>query len=361
MVSKPKIYVSMNGDFPNIGDALIRRLAFDWVRGRDGAAVYVANAPDMWLDQINVAPADTVVRGRANFWTWAKLVARAPKGSVLLLEPGEVILDRASFRKEAGLLALAALTRLKGGEVILPPRAAVRPSRATLTAHRALCRISQVALWREESSLRVVGVGKRSPDIAFSAGIRDGLEFEERDSLVVSLRGHRAAPDDTWLTAVRAFAERENLRIVVVAQVQGDEARAAQLAQALGGVHLSWPEKGDIEHEQRLRELYDRTKLVISDRLHVLILASLSGAIPAEIVVSPAPKVRAHFEQIGFMGASRDVTSNSSDEIVEYLTEQIGRSEELRGSVKAADSELRTIRQAVRSRITPRTPGDRSE
>lgn len=347
-------FVSINGDFPNIGDAIIRRLAFDWVRAEHGNVVYAANAPEMWLRQVHVSSDDVVVRGRENFWAWAKQVLRAPRRSVLLLEPGEVILDRASARREAGLLALALATRVKGGVVILPPRAAVRPDRLTLFLHRQICRLSNVVLWRNIDSELVVGVGAPSPDIAFSAGVREGLPSLERENLVISLRGHRPVPSDDWFTGISEFAEQNGLSVVTLSQVFGDEGRNAEVAGRLGGTHIPWAEGGDLDHEARVRDVYDNSRLVVSDRLHVLIIASLSGAVPAEIVVDPAPKVRTHFERIGFYGVSLDANGASSSSISDHLQTQIARSAELRLRVDAAADELAQSREKVQQLINDR-------
>jgi hypothetical protein len=340
-------FVSMNGDFPNIGDAVIRRLAFDLVRDANGSTVYTANAPDEWLRQIGVSEQDVVVRGRENFWAWAGQVIRAPRHAVLLLEPGEVILDRSSLRREAGLLFIGAIVRARGGHIILPPRAAVRPSPATLAVHRALCRLSHTVLWRERGSVDIVGIGDTSPDIAFRAGIRPGRADDERNLLVVSLRGHRPMPDATWIAALKTFASQSGLQIVTLSQVRGDEGRAEELATKLGGTHFAWAEGGDLEHEDRVRDLYDSANVVVSDRLHVLIISSLSGAIPAEIVDNPAPKVRIHFEQVGFAGASMDSRGAGETEIVSYLNQQAARRPELRNCVERADESLKTTAESV--------------
>lgn len=358
MTETSRTFVSMNGDFPNIGDAIIRRLAYDLVRDPAGAIVYSANAPDMWLEQINVSARDTIIRGRENFWKWGRAVARAPRGSTLLLEPGEVILDIGSARREAGLLALALIVKAKGGKIILPPRAAVRPARITLALHRCLCRLASVALWRDRASFERVGVGDLSPDIAFSAGVRTGVPDHDRDLLVVSMRGHRPAPSSEWIRGVKSFAQHASLRIVTLSQVRSDEQRASDLAKALDGTHLPWASGGDLEHEAHLRRLYDSANVVVSDRLHVLIVSSLSGAVPAEVAHCPAPKVRTHFEQIGFDGASLDSASATADEIVEFLAYQASRRAELREKVAEAEHALRLVRETLRRTASPTATAD---
>ena len=74
------------------------------------------------------------------------------------------------------------------------------------------------------------------------------------------------------------------MRIRTVVQVREDEARARELAVALGGEYEMWGDTDAVEQEARLRQRYSGARLVVSDRMHVLVLAAIDGAAPAELV-----------------------------------------------------------------------------
>ena len=120
------VFISLGGEFPNIGDALIRRLSAQWVRGVRDFSALTGSAPQMWLRQVGVGPTDTLYRGRRAVFAWVRDLALDRGRPILMLEPGEVVLDRANVRRQAMLLVACAVAKAKRGVVILPPRAVAR-------------------------------------------------------------------------------------------------------------------------------------------------------------------------------------------------------------------------------------------
>lgn len=365
------IFAAMTGDYPNIGDAIIRREALEWVQGLGPVHTYVGRAPDAWIDQIGAAPLGPVYRRREGSSAWMRglLTAKRP---VLLFEPGEVQLESHHVARELVFLAMCVVVKLKRGTIISAPRALARLSPPTLRVYRLAARLIDFAPMREETSFDLVPSSVRSPDIAFG---REAVPTGEiatvggnRDTLVVSLRGAREFPSDAWIAGVRRFAADRGLRIVVSAQVRGDESRAAELADALGGTDFGWGDTPDLVQEQRLMSLYERATLVVSDRLHVLILAAGRGAIPLELVPSPSGKVRAHFGWVGIHGVSVRSADMDAEEVVDALAEASARSPyELTAALASARAEVRHVRSRARARMAlpgseqaaaedPRTP-----
>lgn len=240
----------------------------------------------------------------------------------MAFEPGEILLDLPALPREMAFVLVAAVVRLKRGTVFLPPRAlSGRTSPLTLAVHKLLCSLSAASLWRDKASLDAVGVGSLAPDIAFAGPRSLGEPFRERKTLLISLRGHQPYPSGEWLAGVSGWAESSGLRTVTFAQVRADIARNRQLASDLGGEYIEW--EGDaLQHEAKLRDCYSRASLVVSDRLHVLILSSLQGATPFELVESPRPKVREHFREIGLHGVSVDAGPLTRAEIAAHLEAQ---------------------------------------
>lgn len=353
-----RVFISLGGEFPNIGDALIRRLSADWFRGVGDFSAFTASAPDMWLRQVGVAGAERLYRGRRAIFAWVRDLALYRGRPILVLEPGEVVLDRANVRRQAVLLLACAVAKAKGGVVILPPRAVarrveVRPWGPTVALHRLSCRLADVVLWRDQRSRQHLGIGDTTPDIGFAADLRDGLPWAERNILLVTLRGKRSTPPPEWFDGVRAYCDANSLRITTFAQVRGDEDRAKELAQGLGAEHFPWT-LDDLAHEEGLRSLYGQARAVISDRLHVLILSSLSGTVPVELVEDPSEKVRIHFQQIGVRAVSADARGLSAGAVASVLDDLIKPGPPIL-AVKAAHESLGQWRDRVRDlcRVSP--------
>ncbi|WP_298582732.1 hypothetical protein [uncultured Kocuria sp.] len=344
--SENRVFVTLTGDYPNIGDALIRRRSLAWARlcGQPVAA-FIGRAPDMWCRQIGLTSRDDVYQ-QANIRAWLVAMLRAPRGYTLVLEPGEVDLRLNQYKWEVMVLLFVIMTRFKGGRVIRPPRSLSHPSRALTFLHKLGLQLSTVNLWRESDSRRLVGMGRVVPDIAFSESPY-GDKSPSRHRLLISLRGLRPRPSAAWEEAVRRLAHEQGLSITCVAQVRQDEIRTAELATALGGECVDFGNRDDIEQEQLLRGMYAEATMVISDRLHVLILAALGGCLPCEVVPTPSSKVRTHFQAAGILGITQDAENASSTEMLKFLHSVLNRREEIRAGVTAAHEQLKTIESQI--------------
>jgi hypothetical protein len=347
-----RTFVSLTGPAGNIGDALIRRGTLEWAKGTsDELIVYVGDAPDAWLRQLGVPSGTRVLRSKKSVPRWLWLIATSPSRPALFFEAGEVPLDRGNVLRELVFLAETVVVRLKRGVVVRPPRGIRAPTQPALWLHTRAARLSQVALWRDIISAQLASSSAVAPDIGFAAGVRAGRPIDEREELVLSLRGARPHPGPTWVEAVGAFAAREGLRIRTVVQVREDEQRSRELAEALGGEFDPWGDTDAVIHEERLRELYDRARLVISDRMHVLVLAAESGAVPVEVAPSPTRKISEAFATIGLGGISFDSAGTDREDIEAFLEVQLRRSKEVQDRVRPAEARLAEIEAGVRATI----------
>jgi len=349
---RTRTFVSLTGPAGNIGDALIRRATYEWARGTsDDVVAYVGDAPEVWLRQLGLASGTRVLRSKRSVAKWLWLIVTAPRHPVLIFEAGEIPLDRGNGMRELVFLTETVIVRLKGGVVVRPPRGIRAPSQPSLGLHRLAARLSQIALWREASSHALAAGGALAPDIGFGAGIRDGAAPSERGEIIVSLRGTRPFPGPSWVTALRSVAREEGLRIRTVVQVREDEDRARELADALGGVAEPWGDADAVEQEKRLRARYESASLVVSDRMHVLVLAALSGASPAEAVPRPTGKIAAAFRTVGYEDLSIDSATADAATLAAFLRSQLRRGDELRARVATADADLLAIEDRIRATI----------
>lgn len=358
MAGTTPIFIVLTGGYGNIGDAVIRRQALRWVRGTGTIHAYVGNGPDHWREQLGLVAEDVVYRaGDAAKWIGKLLIT--PGRPVLVFEPGEVLLTNRQLPKELVFLLLTAVTRLRRGVVVRNPRAVREPAKAPTAVHRLASRLSQVALWRDRESLDIIRVGTPVPDIAFSEPLRNGTPLSERSTLLVSLRGPRPYPPTSWFQGVTAYAEEAGLSIVTISQVREDEERSEELAAELGGTHVPWGDRTDIEQEAVVRSTFSSANFVLTDRLHVAILGILSGAVPAEIVPAPSGKIDRHFRQIGIESVSLDASKATPTEMVEFMRERSSLRANSERLLIAARSTLDAERESIRNRLTALAPQDR--
>lgn len=344
--------VSLTGPAGNIGDALIRRETLDWALGTsDELIVYTGDAPAVWLRQLGVPTGTRVLRSKKSIARWLWLIATAPAHPVLVFEAGEVPLDRGNVLRELVFLAETLLVRLKRGVIVRPPRGIRAATQPALWLHTRAARLSQIALWRDDESARLAGGERVVPDIGFGAGIRPGMPDDERAELIVSLRGTRPHPGDAWVEAMRTLAAAEGLGIRTVVQVREDEERARELAEALGGEFEAWGDRDPLAQEELLRQRYGGARLVISDRMHVLVLAALSGAVPVEAVPHPTRKIAQAFAAAGLHDLTLDTSASSDDDIVAFLRAQLTRTDEVGERTRTAAETVADLRTEVRATI----------
>lgn len=347
-----RTFVSLTGPEGNLGDALIRRETLRWAVGTsDELVVYTGASPDVWLRQLGV-PADAVVlRSKRSVPRWLWMLATAPAKPVLVFEAGEVPLHTGNGLRELIFFFETIVVRLKRGVVVRPPRGIRAPTNPSTWLHGRAAHLSQVALWRDAASAALVASDVVVPDIGFAVGAEVAQPPGERDELVVSMRGARPMPSAAWLRAVRATADAEGLRIRTVVQVREDEDRARELAQALDAEFEPWGRTDPLTQEARLRERYARARLVISDRMHVLVLAAIDGAVPVELVPSPTEKIANAFATAGIHDITLDALHADADQMRDFLRVQLDRSDSIGEQVRAARQLLAEGEQEMRATI----------
>lgn len=347
---RSRVQIVLTGAYGNLGDAVIRRRALEWVRPLGEVHAYVGNAPDSWIEQLGLGGGDVVYRSGARFAWMSSFFARS-RPVAFVLDPGEVPLGRRDLPAEIVMLLMTLAARVRGAAVIRPPRGLGKISRVTLFVHKLASALSHEKMWRNERSMAIMGRGRATPDIAFQEPTVEGSPFAARPTLVVSMRGKRSFPSSNWVQAITRIAAERNLRIVCLSQVREDEVRTEELAHKLSASVVKWDRASDLEHEVRVRQEYEAAQIVVSDRLHVLILSALAGAVPIELADSPKGKVDEHFSQIGASGVSVDTSTMAANDVLERVRGLIAGREELRARMTAASSELDEVERDVRGLI----------
>ncbi|TNM61083.1 glycosyltransferase [Streptomyces sp. NP160] len=350
------VFAVGRGQYENIGDLILRRQLMAWAAPAAQLHVYVGQSPEGYDEGLQL-PADAVVYRSLGDWYRAALLAALRGPVAYLFKPGEIQLTLVGMKEHLVMLPLLAAIRLRGGRAVRAgvgsrgfaplPRALLMPSVA----------LSDLTLWRDVRTAEYLRVGELMPDLAFGEGAPDEVvaaaaeRSPERDLLVVSVRGDERAPaypGSGWVEGVRRYAAANGLRVWAVAQVDADDERAHRLAADLGGEVLGWSAGDHWQQEQRLRALYRRAALAVSDRLHVVVAAHTEGAVPVGSVTSGSDKIDRHYAAIGLHGITTDAGSATADEVVAALTAAEARREEAVARLLEARAALRERRSQVR-------------
>lgn len=355
MARHPEVFIVSTGVSGNLGDAVIRRRVLRWFETDAPRHVYIGRTTPGWLDQLEL-PADDHVYRAGGRRAWLKKLAFGRGPRVLVFDPGEVPLGREHAKSEFFFLLLTVWLRLRRAHVVRPPRAIAHYDRVTGTLHRWGCRLSHTVMWRDEPSLTKMRCGELVPDTAFGEPATDGASTGRR-RLLVSLRAARPVPPQPWFDAVGAYADAHGLTLTFLSQVDEDEPRTAELADRFADREVElvrWDDlgaHGDLEREQVRRSLYTECVAVISDRLHVLLLAAKAGAVPLEIVEAPVPKATTHFATAGIHTVTLDATGRSAAEIEAWMTSAIAAGPTTAASVVRAGETLDARVSAVRAAV----------
>ncbi|MDJ0347970.1 hypothetical protein [Cryobacterium sp. PH29-G1] len=357
-----EIFVPARGQYDNIGDILLRRELLNWLRACGPLHVYVGDAPDGYAEGLGLTHTDVQYRSFRR-WYAAALRSAARGRASYVFKPGEIQLTLIGMKEHLAMLPVLALVRARRGRVarvgvgsrnFAPvPRALMGPSIA----------LSNVSLWRDAATAGYLGQGSIMPDLAFArastaessaqSGAAEVSTAPVRDVLVVSMRSDLEYPSEAWLAGVRAVAAENGLQIWCVTQVLRDDDKCARLAEDLGGQALRWNGTAHDQQEQRLRALYRRAALAVSDRLHVLVGALTEGAVPAALLVdAKSDKIARHFAAAGLYDVSVASAGLTAVDIAGRLQNLLGRRTAILAGLAEAQGELQTVRRLLDQVLT---------
>lgn len=361
MTPARSIFAVGRGQYENIGDIILRRQLLDWLRESGPLHVYVGNSPWGYDDGLRLGPDDRVYRSLLRWYAALAREALAGRANSVF-KPGEIQLTLIGMKEHLVMLPGIALVRLGGGQVIRAgvgarnfaplPRAIMGPSMA----------LSSYTRWRDDKTAGYMRVGAAMPDLGYGEGASDeelrafaAQSDAERRVLVLSLREDhevdaRPYPGADWLAAIKGFAQREDLDIVVVTQVAVDAERSRRLAADLDADILDWdPSHTHDQHEILLRELYRTARIAMSDRLHVIIMAFTEGAAPVSLQMDASTKASRHFETIGIHDVTVDMSRTTPERGLETISAVAARRSELLEKLLVARGRLRGVRDDIQA------------
>ncbi|TNM61075.1 hypothetical protein FHN55_17860 [Streptomyces sp. NP160] len=347
-----KVFASAVGQHDNLGDTVLRRAFLRTVRRAGQLHVYVGRPGDDQVSALGLEADDVVVRTSSEWRAeLRRTLGRTP--ALYSFDTGEKELERRFALRYLRTAPLLVANRLRGGASV---HLGVGLRRATPWRYpmAAVLRLCQEVTWRDEHSHRWMGVGRTAPDWAF----HEGASTEElraqhpRDVLAVALRAslphdRRPEPSSEWAHEVAAAAGSLGLRPVFTAQIGRDGELASRLADAVGAEAMTWGSAHHGEMEARLRPLYRRSAVIVSDRLHGLVIAATEGASPLALSSGPLDKATRTLAAAGLSEASVQHSPTSGAAVARALEGAVGRRSRVVESVIAARRELDRLSDAV--------------
>lgn len=345
-----RVFVPIVGQDTNIGDAMHRRRLLNMFNGKDVERyIYIGKAHHDFIEASGVTEDDACF---SSSWRWIIALLGGPlKDTVFLFNSGEMTFSARRLLIELMMFPLLFLLRSVGGKVLRIGVAAHHLPVRNRWLWQYILRRSTCVIWRTQESRDFFQCGEVAPDLAFGLSEeRVELLQSHRDILAVSMRFDRPAPSEDWIESVKQFAEKNDLKICVVTQVRMDSFSGRGLAESLSGSFIDWkPGVSHLEQEALLAEVYKRTVIIISDRLHALVGAANQGAIPCCMTKQRSQKVEEHFRVVGYHNLA--VVYEDPSEMSTFLKRQLGRAQEVRDVIIGAARKLKVLDKGISQAI----------
>ncbi|WP_197462546.1 polysaccharide pyruvyl transferase family protein [Microbacterium sp. T32] len=348
----PEVFVAAHGQDDNVGDPALRRAMLEGLAPSSVRHVLVGAASDAYVNALGLRDTDILYRSRREWQATA--FRRAVRGrAAFVSNAGEIQLNRRRRRINRVDRVLIALIRLTGGVAISTGLGVRQPNGKHSPMLTSLIRACQIATWRDEPSRAYARAGVVRPDWAFALGSATSeLSNEDRPYLLVSMRGDTSSPASAWTDAVTAIARELGLQVRVVSQVERDEDRGEELARRLDAELHPWQGGDHFTAETDLRGRYRQARMVVSDRLHVLIFAATEGAVPLylpNVASAKIPRTMAVVDLDGFQADATDVES-----AVATAVSLSSRQKDVLERVDAARAELAELSRSMNALLDPR-------
>lgn len=359
VLKKPLIFVPMIGQYENIGDIILRRSLMNWLREAGMVHLYVGPAPDQYADALGVTADDVVYRSFVA-WYAAALKSAALGNAHYAFKAGEIQLSLFGLKEHISVIPLISLIRLRGGKVIRIGSGSRNFSPVPRMMMKPSLWLSQLVMWRDARTAAYMGKGGVVPDLAFAEGdpIEEMLPRETRDIMIVSMRGDRHSQSGgVWIDALREFVSSHALTIWVVTQVVRDSHTSQSLAESLGAQLLDWDGNDHGQQESKLRDLYRRAAIVVSDRLHVLIAAYTHGALPVGLLSYQSDKIDRHFDVIGISNITLFCNTIDKQEILDRLSETLASRDSMLSVLPVTRRRMGEVKSRLYQELTPTVNG----
>lgn len=348
-----EVFASAMGQYDNVGDTVLRRPFLRALREARPLNVFIGTRPDDYLSALGLSGDERLFRDST---AWRKAVSRemVRGGMTYAFNAGEIEVTRPYAAHYLRLAPLLAANKLRGGRAVHVGLGVRRPTR-WIAAVRATLRLCDAVSWRDDMSRQVVGVGRTAPDWAFAEGapndrLDERAQSMSKPSLVFAPRYNGIQPDDEWCAHFARAAAALNLRIVVASQIYRDNPVAEELARKWDAEAVLWDDSDHSRQERKLRLAYSDARIVVSERLHALVIGATEGAVPVALGTNRTDKALRTIVGAGL--APLCITPTSGYNVaLETLTTASGQSVEVATGVRRARATLDELKARIHALV----------
>lgn len=335
----------LTGQYDNLGDALLRRAMVDALAGVGPLHVYVGAAPADYVAALRLPASSHVYRSRLRWIAATAAHMVRPGRSVFLGNPGEISSSRTELALGTVSAALMTLGRLSGNPGYRTGVGARDRRRPWSLGHEWAHRVATRRVWRDDVSRAMYGDGIVAPDWAFALAPHDARA--PRDLVVLSYRGDMPRPTATALSTVRDWSRSRHLELVVISMVGRDVDENERTAAELGIRHIHAQNGGLEEAERVTRDAFARAQIVLSNRIHVLIVGAVDGATPGAVLAHSDLKAARTMRgaNVPFSSVSAGATPA---ELVAYLDDLSDGDDAVARAVQAAAQRVKRLGASLR-------------
>ena len=321
------VFVSVAGQNDNLGDSVLRRGLLNAVRGPDTELhVHVGHNDASYLSAVGLRSGDTLYYSTRHWERALEISLFGGRRTVIAFNAGEIQLSTTKahigWRTVGRLLA----AKMRGGGGVHSGFGVRSPQKGITRAARVALRACSIVSWRDAESQRATGVGELHADWAVGEGQTDDWLLNPetrgaRSGLVISMRCDRPLPSDEWMATVQTYARTRNLTISVLSQVERDNDRARDIASRIGANTklVLWTDSSHADHEALVRSIYRQSDVVVSDRLHALIIAATEGALPFGLTTATPEKLVRTLSAAGLPGVAFSSDDIEREEFLKRL------------------------------------------
>lgn len=302
VAEKAITYIWLTGHIRNVGDSALRRPYVHAIKSATDIKVWGGAEPKSngYLAGLDLKDEDL----SPSFfrWYWDLFKDLRSREVNFAFNAGEFKVTKAYFFGIVALMPLLLAIKSRGGVILWAGAAIAEKKRGFNWPFKILARLSDLTRWRDCESSSLFFKADTMPDWAFALGetktslSETSAKPQHREYLAISLRGDRPYPSEEWILAIGDLSKRLNLKIIVVVQVKDDQCYALRIAERFNAPLVGWQHESHFDQEIVVREIYKKTKLIFSDRLHCLIMASTEGAVPLGWCESSTSKISRHFD-----------------------------------------------------------------
>ncbi|WP_460785015.1 hypothetical protein [Microbacterium tumbae] len=313
--------------------------------------IYIGKAPRDYVDMLEL-PEDVVLYRSPSRWFFRAFSGLSRNdGGAFVSNPGEISSTRTEFILGAMSAVLLGVGRLFGNPGFRVGIGARDRKRPWSLGHEIATRLAALNVWRDAASQRAYGRGALAPDWAFF--LDQFTNRENRDAVALSYRSDKALPTDNDLNILVEWCNARELELIVVTQVSRDFSSNAKMARRLGVRHIAVPDGSLAEVEASVRAVYARSVLVLSNRIHVLIIAAIDGACPGAILGHDDVKIERTLAA-GHLSERVLGPGSTPLQMRRFLDRLAGSAQEVAFAVEQARADLREVAQDVLGRAQRR-------